>query len=379
VLAFFTEAPAIAAPLAPTTVKVLVPEEGNLQLLAFWVALGAGYFAERGVTVEPFVPPSPAMAQASFTAGETDVALLPAPVYERLIAERFPFVLEANLLSGDPIDLVVPRAIAEARGLRRDLPLADRLRAMRGLRIGVGPHPRPRLAALFASQGLDLDALVSVVVIPGKLQNAALASGEVDALYTHTPFLEDAIVDQHAVLIVDQSGGEVPALAGRQIHALAVTRAFARRAPALVLALVDGIARAERLVHQDPREATNAVLRELPSRDRAHVERLVAIYAAAVPLTPQVSVARIRKELAFFPDGATAPNFTGVSLEPFVAPEPERRPRAGLAARSLPALGMLVGLIALISLWAAIRPREGHGGGRDEPDPSTPGDRSNGA
>ena len=354
-VALLAAAPAFAAPSARTTVRVLVPEEGNLQLLAFWVALGAGYFAEAGITVEPVVPPSPAMAQAAFVRGETEVALLPAPVYERLIDERFPFVLEANLLSSDPIDLVVPRPLAEARGLRRDLPLAERLRAMRGMRIGVGPHPRPRLAALFASQGLDVDATVRVVIVPGKEQNAALAAGEVDALYTHTPFLEDAILDQGAVLIVDPSGGEVPALTGRQIHALAVTRALAERQPTLVDALVDGIARAERLVHEDARGTTNAVLRALPMRDRAHVERLVAIYAAAVPVTPRVSVAAIRRELAFFPDGATVPSFAGVSLERFVRVPPSRRP-AGLAARSLPAFRVAFALaLALIALWASAR------------------------
>ena len=175
---------ASAAP--PTRVKVLVPEAGNLQLVAFYVALGAGYFAREGLDVVPVSPSSPALAQGAFTNGEAPAALLPAPIYERLLEERFPFFLAANLLENDPIDLVVPRAIAEAHGLagRVRLPLADRLRAMRGLRIGVGPHPlRPGGSSRSSRRrGSTFTLSRRSLLVPGKEQNAALAAGEVDAL-----------------------------------------------------------------------------------------------------------------------------------------------------------------------------------------------------
>jgi ABC-type nitrate/sulfonate/bicarbonate transport system substrate-binding protein len=334
---------ASAAP--PTRVKVLVPEAGNLQLVAFYVALGAGYFAREGLDVVPVSPSSPALAQGAFTNGEAPAALLPAPIYERLLEERFPFFLAANLLENDPIDLVVPRAIAEAHGLagRVRLPLADRLRAMRGLRIGVGPHPRPRLVALFASQGLDVDAVATVVVVPGKEQNAALAAGEVDALYTHTPFLENALLDQAAVVVVDQAGGEVRELTGRQIHVLAVTRALEETQPRVVRALVDAIAQGEALVHADPRATVDAVLKALPSRDRAHVEKLLTLYAPAVPHTPRVSLSAIARELDFYPEGGERPNLTGIDLARFVVAEPSRAgPRSFLRLSAVKALLLLV-------------------------------------
>jgi NitT/TauT family transport system substrate-binding protein len=316
---------AMAAQSPRATVKVLVPEAGNLQLLAFYVALGAGYFADAGLDVVPVSPPSPALAQGLFTNGEAPAALLPAPVYERLIEERFPLVLVANLLQNDPIELVVSRAAAEGRGLSRTRPLADRLRAMQGLRIGVGPHPRPRLATLFASQGLDLDALATVVIVPGRAQVEALANGKVDALYTHTPFLENVLVDQGAVVVVDQAGGEVPALAGRQIHALAVTRALRETQPAVVRGLVQAIGRAEALVHADAGAGAAAILRALPARDRIHVDRLVALYAPAVPRDPRLSARAILRELAFYPDGEAPPALAGLDLSAYVANDSEHR------------------------------------------------------
>ena len=72
------------------------------------------------------------------------------------------------------------------------------------------------------SVGLDADKDVEMVILRGKEQNAAFHAGEVDALYAHTPYLEQAIVQDDAVVLVDQGRGEVAVLANRQIHCLAV-------------------------------------------------------------------------------------------------------------------------------------------------------------
>jgi ABC-type nitrate/sulfonate/bicarbonate transport system substrate-binding protein len=263
-----------------------------------------------------------------------------------LLEERFPFVMEANLLESDPIDLVVRRDVAEARGLSQTLPLGERLRRLEGVRIGVGPHPRPRLAALFASQGLGAGA-ATVVVVPGKQQNDALRHGDVDALYTHTPFLEDAILTDGAVLIVNQSAGEVPALTGRQIHVLAATRAFVEHDPQLVGGFVSAIGRAEALIHRHPADAVDAVLRVLPERDRAHVETLLSLYAPAVPSTPRVTADGITRELPFFPDGEAVPDLRTVDLSAYVATHAEAKASPGVTGRTL-AFSIALALVVLV-------------------------------
>lgn len=340
------------------TVRVLVPDEGNLQLLAFYVALGARDFAREGVDVVPTSPSSPALVQGAFTNGEADVALLPAPVYERLIEERAPFVLVANLLQNDPIDLVVAKSVADERGLRDAAPLKERLSRLRGLRIGVAPHPRSRLVALFRSQGLDVEAIAQVVVVPGKQQDDALARGEVDALYAHTPFLENALVDQGAVVVANQSGGEVAALTGRQIHALAVKRSLAQAKPDVVRALVRAIARAESRIHERPEEAVNDVLRALPARAPEKVRVLVSLYAPAVPKTPRVSVEAIRKEVAFYPEGGEPPRLDGIDLRPFVASDLAASRRASFG-RSGPLVAVSLLVLLLAAIVVARSEREG--------------------
>jgi ABC-type nitrate/sulfonate/bicarbonate transport system substrate-binding protein len=311
-----------AAPAMPTThVRVIVPDADNLQYLAFWVARGAGYFADEHLEIELVVPDVPAQAIARVLTGEAPVAVLPPPVYLQLIADRFPIVLVANLLQNDPIDLVVRRSVFVSRGMDRAAPLADRLRSLHGLRLCVAPGPPTRLHALFDSAGVDADQELQVVIRRGPTQNAAFADGECDALYAHTPYLEEALDDQDAVMLVDQSSGEVPALATRQIHTLAVSREFLLADRATVVSLVRAIGRAETLVHADPGATVDAVLRALPSLDRRHVQTLVSLYQPAVPATPRVSIDGLGPALALFPASRVMPSLEGVPLADFVEPD----------------------------------------------------------
>jgi len=313
----------VAAPSAASAeehLRVLAPDTDNLQYAAFWIAEGADYFAEEGVVVDLSTPPTPQGTTAMIQAGGFDVFVLPPPVYIELIAERAPILLVANLLQNDPIDLVVRRSVFEARAMSTSAPVVDRLRALHGLKVGVAPGPETRFRALFASVGLDADHDVETVVIHGKDQNAAFARGDVDALFCHTPFLETALVEEDAQLLVNTSRGEVAQLASRQIHALVVTKAFAAAREPLVRALVRAIARAEILVHQHRDQAVAALMRVFPTMDHTKVDALMKIYDAAIPETPRVSVEGIDGALALFPASRTPPSLRGIDLRDFVAP-----------------------------------------------------------
>jgi NitT/TauT family transport system substrate-binding protein len=362
---------------AAERVQVLVPDGDNLQYSAFWTAQGAGYFADEGIDIDVLVPDLPAQAIAKVIRGDAPVAVMPPPQYLELVASRVPIVLVANLLRNDPINLVVRRSVFEQRSMSATAPLRDRLLALQGLRIGVAPGPPTRLRALFASVGLDTDALVRIVVRHGKDQNDAFAHDECDALFAHTPYLETALDDQDAVMLVNQSGGEVPALAMRQIHALTVRRDYLTEHRATIVAMVRAIARAEKLVHADLGAAEEAVMHALPALDRRHLHTILRIYQPAIPETPAVGIEGLAPALALFPASRTPPRLEGIPLADFVdptvlaeatgasspaRPAPVAAPAPAPPARWVAGISLAVGALVAAIVYVLLRRR---GGSRD--------------
>lgn len=308
-----------AASASAQPVRIGVPERDNLQYLSFWVAQGAGLFTAEGLDVDVMCPDVPNQSGMILMQRRVDVSLVQPPVYLGLIAEQHPFALFANLLANDPINLVVRADVAARLKLQPGAPLADRLRAIKGLRVAVAPEPQRRLRVLFASAGLDADTDLQIVVRRADDQIEALATGAVDALYIHTPFLQDALVRLGAVLLVDQSGGEVPALAGGQIHALAATRSYIEAHPDVIAKLTRAIAKAQALIHRDRGAAVEAILKAgIHAPSRQHLDTLVRLYAPAVPRSPEVSAAKLERNARLYPARPTMPDFTKVRAADYV-------------------------------------------------------------
>jgi ABC-type nitrate/sulfonate/bicarbonate transport system substrate-binding protein len=303
-----------------------VPEHGNLQFLSFWVAIGAGLFVDEGLDVELVFSPTPDQAPQLLLQQQADVAVLMPPMFLGMIADAHPVKLFANLLTHDPINLIVDRDLAQALDLSASAPLAERLEALTDRRIGVAPQAAHRLRVLFASVGMNADQDIEIVVTHGEEQIQALADGTVDALYTHTPYLEEALVEHDAFLLVHQSAGEVPELAGLQIHSLVTTQSYMREAPQVLFAVTRAIQRAQQLVHSDPSDAVRAVLRSgVPGLVTTRVEAVVDVYRPATPRTPVVLADGIIRAAPLFPSRPRVPDFTAIDVEDYIASQFARK------------------------------------------------------
>ena len=305
-----------------TRIRIEVPNAHNLQFFTLWVALGAGFFQAEGLEPSVLIDSTPRNAGQLLLRGEADVAVLQPPMFLGMMAEEKAILLFASLLANEPINLVVQRDVAEARSIRANAPLRERLEAMRGLRVGVAGEPPPRLRALFASAGLDAESHVTLVIVHGSEQDQAFAERRVDALFAHTPYLETTLVKHGAVLLVETSSGEVPALAEGQIHALATTRALARERSELILATTRAIHRAQRLIHSDLNATVDALVASgAAGSERPLTEAIAAVYGPAVPQTPRVSLSGIERAAMLYPAHPRKPDFSRVRAADFVAAE----------------------------------------------------------
>ena len=299
---------------------MVVPTADNLQFMSFWIALGAGYFKDEGLDIQLVIPPNPMGTGNFLLQGRADVAVMPPPMFLPMIAREDPIVIFGNLLQNDQINLVVrPEVIAE-RGLSITASVEERLRGINGLKVGVAHGPPTRLRVLFDSVGLDADRDIAMVIIPGPEQNQAYEDGLVDALYAHTPFLEYALVRQGAIILVNQSAGEVPELGGeRQNHSLVTTRAYADDDREVLIKVIRAVQRAQDLVHSDIAAAVRAVLDSgIPGLDNELVATIVEIYAPAIPASPAVTTAGVARAAELFPAHLEPPDFSGIDLDRYV-------------------------------------------------------------
>lgn len=305
---------------APLPLRIEVPNLKNLQFFSLWVAVGAKLFEAEGLTPEVMSAPQPRSVGGRLFTGEADIAVFPPPMYLGMMAEAKPVRLFASLFANDPINLVVRKEIAQARKVPLRGPLKDKLGALKGLKLGVAGEPPPRLHALFAAAGMDAATDVEIVIIPGPDQVAAFKDHKVDILFAHTPYLETVMVDAGAVLVVDNSGGEVPGLTGNQIHALGATADVTRDKRDLLIKVTRAIARAQRIAHTDP-QATVAALKVAAAAnvEARQLEAISAIYADAVPVNPRISLDGIRRAAALYPAHPRHPDFTVVNPADFVA------------------------------------------------------------
>ena len=301
-------------------ILVVTPTNNNLQFMSFWTAMGAGYFEDEGLTIQTVFPPVPDRAGQFMLMGFADVALLPPPMYLPMIEAKEDIRVFANLIEDDPINLIVREEFAEANNLSEDLPLADKLEAIRGFKVGVAPGPPVRLRVLFDTVGMDADTDIEMVILHGADQNPAFGDGSIDALYAHTPYLETALNEQGAVILVNQSAGEVPGLNGRQSHSLVATRSFISEYRDRLVALTRAIHRAQQLIHEDEDAVVEALLNSgVPGLERSLLETIVHIYAPAIPDSPLVSIAGLERAVELFPAHRPPPDLTGIDFADYAA------------------------------------------------------------
>src|SRR5262245_57669404 len=112
------------------TVRIEVPSAHNLQFFTLWVALGAHYFEQEGLSPKIITAPGPRSTGDRLFRGEADVALLPPPMYLGMMAEQKPIALFTSLLANEPINLVLQKDVAAARGFSAKASLRERLLAL---------------------------------------------------------------------------------------------------------------------------------------------------------------------------------------------------------------------------------------------------------
>ena len=283
-----TPAPTPVPSAATPEVTITMPPLG-IQAMALTTAIEDGFFDKQGVKVTLAPLESGSEVMRAVRLGQADLAVVPMLQVVRSLNSPRPLVAIGAVSGRTQLNVVVSGDIALRQGLTAASSLEDRLQGLKGLRLGHPPGPLGinTAKAVVEAAGLSPEQDVELVPVPGEEQVSALAGGDIDAFVGHHPYLEQAIVEEGAVLLLHLSGGELPSLGTFPMQVLAIP---AGETPSEgVLAVLAALGEAYKAIHEDPTVAERALESAFRDLTGPLLEQGLRVYLPTVPTTPVIT------------------------------------------------------------------------------------------
>jgi len=267
----------------------------SVAFFSFYVAQQKGYFTEEGVKIGSSpVLGTGAKEAAALDAGSIDVALgVMTDVFNLANVGRQVKVVGA-LNNSYYLDIVVSKSFEQKTGLNEGSPLAAKINALKGKKIGItgpGSGTEALVTYLFKLQGLDAQK-DSTLVSLGSNSSAALAAmkaGRVDALSFFQPVGQAAVVTGVGDIFISPTAGDVPQMNG-QAHGVIYTQqsVLQSKTPAIV-AFVKAIAKAEAYIRGASPDVEPLMEKYLTGLDPRVASAALTALLPALANAPQIS------------------------------------------------------------------------------------------
>ncbi len=246
-----------AAPArAAEKVKITVPA-ASTALASLYVAKSAGYFAEEGLDVDVVLAAGAACIQAVL-ARDAQFAVAPGTYHLMSYEKGQRLVALASILNRNAINVVVHKDVARERGITDKSPLAEKIKALKGLKLSgaaVGSFSYQVLTYYLLRAGFDPHKdvqLIGVGTAPAML--AALEQRKVDGFAVGTPTPEAAVARGFGFLVVDNSAGEDPDFAEFMMDVVVATPDLTKQQPDLARKVVRALLKANAWLLDHPAE-----------------------------------------------------------------------------------------------------------------------------
>ena len=291
-----------AATAQAPRVKIVEAHTGTIFMAPVFIAEAAGYFAEEGIDLELFEVGSGALATAALVSGQVQITDIDPFQAVELRRQGKQVLFIYNLTKRVTLDMVMHPEVARAKGISRTTPLAQRLAALRGLKLGItspGAATDVYLRYYLKRAGIDPDRDVQIIAVGGGGPLlAALRTRQIDAFHLSAPNPNVAEVDGYGVFIIKSSAGDVPELDGIVYTGIAVHNVYANRNPDVLRRWIRAVQKGYRLMRSDPTTAANH-LRKHVARDPAFLARIMPDLLPALSEDGRMSEPIMQKTLDF--------------------------------------------------------------------------------
>ncbi|MDE3075225.1 MAG: ABC transporter substrate-binding protein, partial [Chloroflexota bacterium] len=187
-------------------------------------------------------------------------------------------------------NIITSAKLASAKGVTQQSPLADRIKALKGAKIGItsaGSSTDQLIRFLLQKQGMNPDKDVEIQALKtGPPMLAALKQGTIDAVVLSPPTGEQAVAGGYGVVLVNPMAGQVPELKGMIFHLGSANLKDIQSRPQLLTSAVKAIARAQRLMKTDKAKAKELLRPHFKALDPKVFDLAYEDTAGAFPANP---------------------------------------------------------------------------------------------
>jgi len=282
-----------AGPAGAQSSRVTVSQgTDSLIFLAGYVAKAKGYFAEEGLQGDVRIFRGGVQALAAVMSKDADVYLGPPSTAMKAIKAGQDVTVFGNVMDQIPTNIVIQGSVAKAKGLTAASPMIERIKALKGLTIGVnaaGGAPEQVLQYTLAAAGMD--PAKDVKIAPVGSTAALLGSFEqkrIDGFAFSSPASDLAVERFGGLMVVNYGRGEYEPLRGFLYLGLIARTEWLNENPDRAARTVRAFGKALKLIRDKPDEARAAVRTFFKDMEEKAFNQGFAANAAAMPDNPRI-------------------------------------------------------------------------------------------
>lgn len=285
-----------------TRITLAFPSEGFLYV-PIYVAQKQGYFAEEGLDVQVVVFQKGGSAALTAVLGRDADAYVGLPavaVRARTKGQNVQAFAAVQTQFGSTV--VIDGASAAKAGVSTGSSVADRARALKGLRIGVtGPGSTTDMLVRYLARdaGLNPDRDFTIMPIGGAPNMlAAFSQGSINGFSLSPPTITTA-AQQGGFVLMDLAKGEYKPLDGFLFTAMIAREDWLASNRASAEKMVRALWRAEQLIATQPDTARESVRPYFAHTDTAIFNAAWAASLPSYPATPRIEQDGVQKNINF--------------------------------------------------------------------------------
>jgi NitT/TauT family transport system substrate-binding protein len=201
----------------------------NVMYLApIFVAKEKGFFAKEGLEITMNRTKAGRLATTALMAGEAEFSPS-TDLREYVLTKRKGkhLIRIYSVAKRMTMDLIVRKEVVKQKNLSRKMPLMERYKALKGMKIGItvpGAATDVITRYYLTQAGLNPDKDAQIMPLGGRSLAPALRAGRIDAFMLSPPrplWLEK---DGHGTVIIKSSAGDVPEFRDWEYHGITVRK-----------------------------------------------------------------------------------------------------------------------------------------------------------